>query len=210
MEEVERKPYEQYRSPQGKTGREILALMNEKHYRLTTWGLGKIKIKPDDTILDIGCGGGRTVARLAKAASRGAVYGIDHAEESILYATAHNREAVRAGKVSILKADADDLPFLRGTFDKVTAVETTYFWPDLLKCFGQVFHVLKPGGTFLIVNEAYEDPAFAERNAALKQDGNLQLFTPEQVKKLLHAAGFSRVSIYLEENQNWICCKAQK
>ena len=70
--------------------------------------------------------------------------------------------------------------------------------------------MLKPGGTFLIVNEAYEDPAFAERNAALKQDGNLQLFTPEQVKKLLHAAGFSRVSIYLEEDQNWICCKAQK
>ena len=33
-------------------------------------------------------------------------------------------------------------------FDAVTAFETVYFWPDLPRCFREVFRVLRPGGTF--------------------------------------------------------------
>ena len=32
--------------------------------------------------------------------------------------------------------------------------ETIYFWPGLEKCFGEVNKALKPGGTFMIVNES--------------------------------------------------------
>ena len=32
--------------------------------------------------------------------------------------------------------------------------ETIYFWPGLKECFAQVAKVLKPGGTFMIVNES--------------------------------------------------------
>lgn len=38
--------------------------------------------------------------------------------------------------------------FTDASFDAVTAFETIYFWPDLPKCFREVYRVLKPGGTF--------------------------------------------------------------
>lgn len=54
--------------------------MNRRHSRLTDWGLSHLTIGEDDAILDVGCGGGRTVAKLAGLAPRGTVYGIDYAK----------------------------------------------------------------------------------------------------------------------------------
>ena len=39
-------------------------------------------------------------------------------------------------------------------YDLATAFETIYFWPGLKECFSQVAKVLKPCGTFMIVNES--------------------------------------------------------
>jgi 2-polyprenyl-3-methyl-5-hydroxy-6-metoxy-1,4-benzoquinol methylase len=38
--------------------------MNRRHSRVTDWGLQQVAIREHDTILDVGCGGGRTVAKL--------------------------------------------------------------------------------------------------------------------------------------------------
>jgi len=42
--------------------------------------------------------------------------------------------------------------FADNWFDAVTAFETVYFWPDLLRCFREVWRVLKPGGAFFFFN----------------------------------------------------------
>ena len=36
-----------------------------------------------ETILDVGCGGGRTVSKLAATATQGKVYGVDCSDESL-------------------------------------------------------------------------------------------------------------------------------
>lgn len=45
------------------------------------------------------------------------------------------------------------LPFKDNAYDMATAFETVYFWPDIEKSFAEVRRILKPGATFLIVNE---------------------------------------------------------
>jgi hypothetical protein len=55
----------QLRNPTGWFGRWHLRRMNRHHSRLTDWGLSHISIGNDVAILDIGCGGGRTVQKLA-------------------------------------------------------------------------------------------------------------------------------------------------
>ena len=45
-------------------------------------------------------------------------------------------------------------PFLTRLFDYVSAFETVYFWPGLVKCFSEVNRVLKSEGIFLICNES--------------------------------------------------------
>ena len=56
--------------------------MNVSHAAVTQWGLNHVAIGEDLTILDVGCGGGRTVERLASMATRGKVDGVDYSVAS--------------------------------------------------------------------------------------------------------------------------------
>ncbi len=73
----------QARKPTGWLSRLILRDFNRHHSKLTDWGLKRIAIEKHDTILDVGCGGGLTVHKLAGIATEGKVYGIDFSEESV-------------------------------------------------------------------------------------------------------------------------------
>ena len=64
-EEKNRELMDQYRCPTGLQGRIVAAGMNRGHSDLTTWGLKKARIEPEFVILDVGCGGGKTIKRLA-------------------------------------------------------------------------------------------------------------------------------------------------
>jgi len=52
--------------------------MNMSHSGVTDWGLTHVRIEKNFTILDVGCGGGRTISKLARIAEQGTVYGIDY------------------------------------------------------------------------------------------------------------------------------------
>ncbi len=115
----------QCRKPTGWLGRFILRDMNRRHSALTDWGLKHISIENHDTILDVGCGGGRTVHKLAAIAREGKIYGIDFSEESVAASTITNkqwiedmREVLRVlqpGGVLIIIAEA----YKGGKYDKL-------------------------------------------------------------------------------------------
>jgi hypothetical protein len=73
--------FDQCRKSMGRMGRFTLWRMNWSHSRLTDWGLAKLSIEPHSTILDVGCGGRRTVSKLAAIATQGQVRGIDYADD---------------------------------------------------------------------------------------------------------------------------------
>jgi ubiquinone/menaquinone biosynthesis C-methylase UbiE len=100
--------------------------MNASHSALTDWALAHLRIEKHYTILDIGCGGGRTVTKLARAATNGKVYGVDHAEASIASTARTNARWIQAGRVEVHLASVSELPFPADTFDLVTAVETPF------------------------------------------------------------------------------------
>ncbi len=90
-------------------GRYVLWSMNRRHAQVTDWGLSHVAVREHDTILDIGCGGGKTVAKLAAAAGKGVVHGADYAEASVAAAQRTNSELVKRGRVIIQQASAADL-----------------------------------------------------------------------------------------------------
>ncbi len=144
------------RKPGKWVGRPFLRAMNEAHSRMTDWGFSHITIEDSFTILDVGCGGGRTVEKLAAIATRGKVEGIDYAEGSIAASRAHNEQQIKAGRVGIEKASVSQLPFPDNRFDLVTAVETQYYWPDLPGDMREILRALKPGGKLLVIAETYK------------------------------------------------------
>ena len=85
------------RRPEGEAGRAMLARMNESHAKLVAWGLAYIDFAPHDTVLDIGCGGGNTLARMAERVTEGHLVGIDYAETSVEASRTFNAGLIEAG-----------------------------------------------------------------------------------------------------------------
>jgi len=143
----------QCQKPTGWFGRFVLRNMNSRHSKVTDWGLSHVSIQANDTVLDVGCGGGRTVGKLAAIATQGKVYGIDHSKESVAVAGKTNREWIALGRVEIREGSVSKLPFSQNVFDLVTAVETHFWWPNLPGDMREVFRVLKPGGMLVLIPE---------------------------------------------------------
>src|SRR5436190_10053961 len=145
----------QCRKPAWFLGRLFARGMNRSHVDLTTWGLRSIPLQEDFTILDVGCGGGQTIATLAALAVLGKVYGVDYSSASIAVARKTNARLIEQGRVDIRLGSVSKLAFDGNTFDVVTAIETHYYWPDLATDLKEILRVLKPGGSLVIVAEAY-------------------------------------------------------
>jgi ubiquinone/menaquinone biosynthesis C-methylase UbiE len=94
--------------------------------------------------MDVGCGGGRTLAKLGAKAAQ--VYGIDYAAGSVATSHAHNKRMIAEGRVHVEQASVSRLPFADDKFDLVTAIETQYYWPNLRDDMKEIWRVLKPGG----------------------------------------------------------------
>ena len=193
-------PHEsQFACPSSLTGRLLLRSMNIGHARLHRWGLKAAGIQPSDKVLDVGCGGGKALARIL-AQTRREVAGIDHSPEAVETSRRVNRAAVASGRLRVLQGSVDDLPFRDGFFDAVTAFETTYFWPDLQAGLIEIRRVLSPGGRLVITNE------YADRPAAGQWADRLGMNIPDSdaLTGLAHEAGFLTADISLHPRHGWL------
>jgi ubiquinone/menaquinone biosynthesis C-methylase UbiE len=198
------KMLKQSRKPAGGFGIFYARLMNIEHSYVTRWGLSHISINKDDTILDIGCGGGKTVNTLAKIATEGKIYGIDYSEVSVAVAINTNKKLIHAERVEILHASVESLPFPDNMFNLVTAIESYYFWPDLVTTLKEIRRVLKPGGSLILINACYRDERFEKRNSNLARIGEFTYHLPDEFRTFLSDAGYSPIQIEVFENKNWI------
>jgi ubiquinone/menaquinone biosynthesis C-methylase UbiE len=204
------KMVKQCRKPTGLFGRFVGMGMNRGHSRLRRWGLSHILIKPNASILDVGCGGGKAVQELARISSSWKVCGIDYSEEMVQLARKINKKFVEKGHVEILHGSVSSLPFSDGMFDFVTAFEAYYFWPNLIDDLKEIKRVLKPGGTLLIANEVYKHEKFEKRNVKWAKWGDMMLHTPEEYRGFLTEAGYMAIEIYEVIEKNWIAAIAEK
>jgi ubiquinone/menaquinone biosynthesis C-methylase UbiE len=184
--------------------------MNFGHTKVRQWGLSHISIKPDSCVLDIGCGGGKTVKEIASSVSKGKVYGIDYSEDMVQLSKKVNQNLIKQNIVEIMYGTVSSLPFPDNMFDFVAAFETYYFWPDLINDLIEVKRVLKPGAFLLIVNAAYKDDQFEKRNSKLVNLLDIKIHTPDEYKFFLSEAGYQIEKINNLPEKNWISVVAQK
>jgi SAM-dependent methyltransferase len=202
----------QVRKPGRWIGRPFLWLMNRSHSPMTDWGLRQVRIAKDFTILDVGCGGGRTLQKLATSAPDGRVYGLDYAAGSVAASKAQNRDLIAAGRVEVRRGSVSQLPYPENKFDLIISVESQYYWPDLVKDMQEINRVLKPGGTLLVLLESYSNKTktkAAETALARKFPLYKRLNVAEQ-RRLFSEAGFSEIRISEEHAKGWLCATGQK
>lgn len=195
------------RRPEGEAGRAMLARMNESHARLVDWGLSHIDLHAGDTVLDIGCGGGNTLARMAERVTEGHLVGIDYAETSVEASRAFNAPLIEAGRMEILHGSVEHLPFADEHFDAVVTVESFYFWPNPEECLKEVTRVIKKGGTFLLLAEIYGRDDLPESIREKIAGYALTNPTPEEFERIFRAAGFAVVETHFKEGEYWIAVR---
>jgi len=203
-----RKFVNQTRKPEGFLGKVMVNGMNGGHAKMADWGMSHLpKIKPTE-LLEVGCGGGRNAGELMKKFPAAKMTAIDYSEVSVGKTADYNKEAVASGRCIVKQGDVSALTLPKETYDLATAFETIYFWPGLAKCFAQVAGVLKPGGTFMIVNES--DGTDEGSLKFEKIIDGMKCHTTEEISAALTEAGFSGIKAYHHKNKPWITVVAKK
>lgn len=193
------------RRPQGEEGVQMLQRMNRSHYEVTSWALNFLTFQESDQILDIGCGGGATLKRMSEYIQTGHLTGVDYSKVSVDLSKEFNVEEIQSGKMEVLEASVENLPFEEKTFDKIVTVESFYFWPNPVENLKEVFRVLKEGGTFLLVAEIYQKDDL--KKEVMEEVTRYQLLNPtvEEFRQMFLQAGFLDIYIHTEEGEDWIC-----
>jgi SAM-dependent methyltransferase len=184
--------------------------MNSSHSGLTNWGLQHVRIESDFSILDVGCGGGKTIQKLAKIASSGHVCGVDYAKGSVAVSRRTNADLIRQGRVEIHEASVSQLPFPPDTFDLVTAIETQYYWPNLSVGMKELLRVLKPGGTLLVILESYRGGQLEPLQRPVMKLLRTSVLTVDEQRALFTSSGYVDVGIFEDKKRSWLCATGHK
>ena len=199
-----------WRKPSGRIGRSALWAMNFSHARLSDWGLEHILIRKDWTVLDVGCGGGMTVRRLAALAAEGKVYGIDYSEESVTVSQRTNKALIDMGRVAIRHGEVSRLPFPEDLFDLVTAVDSHYYWPDLASDLREILRVLRAGGALLIVGEEARGGIYGKLYERWARHVSIAHLSVDELRGLLSQVGYANAQAFKDVDRGWVCVIATK
>jgi SAM-dependent methyltransferase len=148
------------------------------------WVVALLDVQPAHRVLEIGFGPGVAIAELVRAGA-GHVYGIDHSDVMLRQASKRNAAAIRAGRVTLINASADQLPpAVNGPFDVILAVNSLGFWPDPAERLAELRQRLAPAGRIAIVSQ----PRCPGATAATSRSA------ADEIESRLRGAGFTHLS----------------
>jgi len=170
------------------------------HYRWTTEDRGFAPV--EDALLlpwldrlafpclEIGCGEGTNLARLAR---RGAPTGIDRHAEKIRFA-AH---ALPRARLAV--ADALALPFREASFESVLIRDLLHHLAEPRRATAEAVRVLRPGGTLLLLEPNGRNPLVALQARLVPAERALRAFTPSRARAALDGLPLADVELAMAQ-----------
>ncbi|WP_191566481.1 class I SAM-dependent methyltransferase [Metabacillus idriensis] len=138
----------------------IMALENQT---INKWSISRLKIKPGDTILEIGFGPGYSMGYMLKHYRQIKIDGVDVSETMKEQAEKHLEAYVEAGRVNLITEDAENVDLYHDYYDKILSVNNYTIWEDPRKGLENITSALKPGGRIAITMQPREEDASAEK-----------------------------------------------
>ncbi len=197
------------RRPQGFWGRRALSIMNGKnHAAMPEWVLSELDIKENDTIMDVGCGGGANIARLLKRVPKGKVIGLDYSQMALEVAQDLNYHDYVDKRCLLMGGNAMQMPLAKETYNIITAFETVYYWLSLELGFSEIYRLLKPGGTIVIGNEL---DGTQEIDRKIERATNyMRIYSIDEIEATLKQVGFTNIKSRHDEDRHFVCFTATK
>jgi len=111
-----------------------------------------LDVRAGERILDLACGAGANFTGIIKyLGADGLLVGIDYSA-GMLREASRRKESRSWGNVEIIRANASNLPFGTGEFDKVICTYSLKVIPPYREALDEVWRVLKPGGVFVVLD----------------------------------------------------------
>ena len=155
------------------------------------------QLKPGDTVLDLGSGGGIDVFLSAqRVAPIGKVFGLDMTDEMLALAR-ENQKKAGVENVEFLKGEIENIPLPDNTVDVVISNCVINLSVDKGRVLREAFRVLKPGGRFAVSDVVLcgEIPAPLRNHPELWAGCVAGALQESQYKSELAEAGFVDVGI---------------
>jgi len=154
-------------------------------------------LRPGETVLDLGSGGGLDVLLSARRVGpAGTVYGLDASPDMLALARA-NAEQAGLANARFLRGHIEDIPLPDGRVDVIISNCVVNLSADKARVIMEAFRVLRPGGRLGISDVIAEDGLEPRQRGEAEQrvgcvSGTL---TQADYRDLLHAAGFTGISV---------------
>ncbi|MGA2071922.1 MAG: methyltransferase domain-containing protein [Terriglobia bacterium] len=163
--------------------------MEQSHLPIVEPMMALIEFKPQDKVLDVGCGTGWLVRRIAPLVSEGLAAGMDVSDAMLGRAESLSAQLPN---VAFARGGVDAIPWESGYFTKVVSVESAYYWPDPAQGVREISRVLSPGGAaWILINYYRDNPHCHQWGGQLKVPTHL--LSAEEWEGLFRQAGFAAV-----------------
>ncbi|OGA12003.1 MAG: arsenite S-adenosylmethyltransferase [Betaproteobacteria bacterium RIFCSPLOWO2_02_64_14] len=155
------------------------------------------ELKPGETVLDLGSGGGIDVLLSAqRVAPGGKAYGLDMTDEMLALAR-ENQKKAGAGNAEFLKGEIENIPLPDNSVDVIISNCVINLSADKDRVLREAFRVLKPGGRFAVSDVVVrgEVPAEIRKNVELWIGCIAGALRDVDYREKLAAAGFESIDI---------------
>lgn len=180
----------QLRKPSGVIGQLIFSrLLNRENNQINKATLDALMLKDDDSILEIGFGGGALLKMILESNRSCYVHGADISPEMVDFCQKQLRKYISQNRLRTTCSSISNLPYSNEQFSKICSVNTLYFWPDIDRSLMEIVRVLKKGGRIVIALESQQS---MEKHDCTKH--NFKILPESEIETALTRAGFKHIS----------------
>jgi len=185
----------QLRKPHGDQGTEVGKMMNKGNRLMNLAAIEQLNVELKDNILEIGMGNGIFVRDILEKDRSIRYTGCDFSETMIREAIINNRDFIKSGQASFIKANFKRLPIKNASFNKILTVNTIYFWEQTENVLAEIRRVLAKDGLLVICLR----PKSVLDNLPITQHG-FKTFTKQNCIDLLVNGGFHEIIVDEKED----------
>ena len=159
-------------------------LMEVEHGKNVSKFLDSIKFDKPFSFLDVGCGNGWVVRKMAREPYCKKAIGIDKSKKMIIQA----KKKIDSNKEEFVHTDIESWKY-RGNFDFIFSMEALYYSDSIEDALKKIFKLLKPGGQFFCGTDFYTDNKATSRWKDIMKI-QMHLHSKKEWKEFFKNAGF--------------------
>jgi ubiquinone/menaquinone biosynthesis C-methylase UbiE len=171
-------------------------LMEIEHGKNVLKFLKTVSFDESFTFLDVGCGNGWVVRKIAKEKKCKKAIGIDKSKKMIIQA----KKKIDSKNEEFFHTDIESMDY-KGKFNFIFSMESLYYANSIEVALEKIYKLLKPGGQFFCGTDFYTDNKATARWAKIMKI-QMHLHSKNEWKKFFRDAGFVVKTKHIKDLKN--------